>query len=316
MNYTFFLLNKFYSKDAPKRLEIDESTLIKIIRNPKPFKDKLMIPGWNFCHNEPEKIDRSIEKPTHRRVLNTGFTGTSVLLLDFDNKDSNSVSIEQVCMFFRDYKFFLYTSFNNTKKVAKFRVILPLDRFYPKIVTEFIRKHFPSKDSPGIKIIQDFFLVDDRTCFENARYFTGPAKNVNPPKDPENPYQYQFKVNDGKLFSFSPITQYILKASKEEKELLKRVEEKAKLRKEEKSKKNEFGIIENNDKDTEPAIRYAKREISYLCSGEHHKTWLRISSFLKHVGLEGDQIYEILEPSVPSDRKNGIEELRRIVFGG
>jgi hypothetical protein len=313
MKFTIHSIPEFYANTKPRTNLLEEVELVNKLKHPKGYLDKLTIPGWNFCKNDTSKI-RMGSDLTPRKLFNTGFIGTSVLLMDFDNKNGNLATYYKAISFFKNYKFMLYTSFNNTKNTHKFRIILPLDQFYKRYITELIRVNYPTETQKGIPILKSHFLLDDQTCFETPRYFTGPAINKNVPEDSNNPYEYKVHIQDGELFSFKPIFPMLRDHVEKQKDKVKQLEdEKEKKRKEKLQREGEFakaGFRETSDKDI--AIRYAQKELSNPTDSSY-KTWRRINWFLKNVGLEDDERFRIIEPYIIDGRE---KEVERLVYGG
>lgn len=177
----------------------------RMIEKPQIIDDKTKIPQWKFCTVNGE------------RRCNDNMNTTNVLMLDFDDKD---YTISEFECAYKEYKFYLHTSYSHTDEHNKFRVILFLNNTYE--INKLFYKCYDKKYSPYF-IISNMFPKADPTSFVKSQFFKVPAIKENG--------NYYYKFNDGNLFSFDDFKSgfrfaYQLCESKQE-EYLRKVESEA-----------------------------------------------------------------------------------------
>lgn len=264
----------------------------KSFENPKSYPDKSLVPLWNLAEYNEQPYDETLSP---RQNFNRGLLKQRFLLLDFDSKEER-FDIEAVQDNFSKYNYWFYTSYNNSKEIPKFRIILELDQAYSKEDLKIIKSNY-------ITYFKSYFLLDDKTTFEINRWFCVPALN------PERPDNYQFKINQtGTPFPTDKLELYIrvckravqIKQEQSERQMEKMLKERAK------------GTYDET-KGKVSAEAYAHKELSSMHDGSKHDTRLRISGFLHRTGhFTNDEIYAIMSPHCPTN--DILEKTRKMIY--
>ena len=159
-----------------RKLEIDLEALVS-----RPsfahYKTKLpQIQFWGLAEGAPPKRDSS------------NYTLVSALILDYDSGKSIQSFIDQ----YSSFQFYLYTTFSNSSKCTKFRVIMPLETPIPySLIHDRLVK----------KTLCEYFNGCDASGFSNFHKI--PA--INPKAD--TPYVYH--INDGTPINIKKETRQI-----------------------------------------------------------------------------------------------------------
>lgn len=138
-------------------------------------KPKDEVPLWLF-------VSLHKDAPRRRNMLN--YDAIHAIIIEWDNKVSISMTIEQFEVKYKHLAYALHTTSSHTTARPKFRAILPLDMKYPysmfhdRFVKEAMLEYFP-----GI----------DASCFSNFQKI---------PALPANPSEYQYRINQGAKFSY------------------------------------------------------------------------------------------------------------------
>lgn len=151
------------------------------------YKDKIpQIQFWTLAEGAPLKRDSS------------NYTSVSALILDYDSGKSIQSFIDQ----YSSFKFYLYTTFSNSSKCTKFRVIMPLETPIPySLIHDRLVK----------KTLCEYFAGCDASGFSNFHKI--PA--INPKAD--TPYTYH--INDGAPINIKKETRDIYLSVKMDDEL-------------------------------------------------------------------------------------------------
>lgn len=169
----------------------DLSSYIKqTIENPTSVDNKTDLGLWNFA---TIPIDKQISAGSWERTsLNKAFTGTLILVLDYDD---GVITPQNFVERFGAFEFHLHTSFSHTPEVPKFRVIMPLEAPLSVEQLSVIRK---------TDLAEKLFGPVDKTCFEASRYFFKPGVSC------RNPNDYFTHSNSGIHFTLSPADRFEL----------------------------------------------------------------------------------------------------------
>lgn len=177
-----FVRNFYETAETAKN--IDFKYIENQIINPNQYSDKNEIPlifAYNFNNNTANK-DNAIS--------------ISYLILDFEK----SISISSFLEKYKEFKFYLYTSFSHKIKDTsdRFRVIIPLDRDYT--IEEYSDYCVKLKMERGHCVLSKYFEGVDKSCFGIGFGQKAPGDNG----------FYEYHINEGKLFSFSDIPQKLV----------------------------------------------------------------------------------------------------------
>lgn len=172
-----FVRNFYESAETAKN--IDFKFIVKQIINPNQYSDKNEIPlifAYNFKNNTANK-DNAIS--------------LSYLILDFEK----SISIQDFIDKYKEFQFYLYTSFSHKIKDSsdRYRIIIPLDRDYT--IEEYIDFSTKLKLEKGHCVLSKYFEGVDKSCFGIGFGQKAPGDNG----------FYFYHINEGKTFSFSDI---------------------------------------------------------------------------------------------------------------
>lgn len=127
--------DNLYSKIAT---QIDFEELLTKVYD----KKKEELPMFNFC--------------SHSSSTSSGNDMTCAIVLDYDDGEETYVSFIKK---FKDYKFFIYTTASNSAYKEKFRVVIPLSKWYSyKVIEKFVKYHFNSIDACSGTSVRRFYL--------------------------------------------------------------------------------------------------------------------------------------------------------------
>ena len=172
-----YIKNQYDNK--MQALELDENRInvvAKCIAEPIVCPTKDTIPQWKFC-----TVNGNIR-------CNDNMGNTNILILDYDDSTYSYQEFEDR---FREFKYFLHTSYSYNGSNSKFRVLLFLDKEY-EIERIFCKTNKLIK-SP-LDLLLKYFNHVDPASFVKSQFFKVPAK-----KDKNSPYYYN--IHEGKLFS-------------------------------------------------------------------------------------------------------------------
>ena len=175
------MLVRRFHESAKTARDIDFSHILNQIKNPIKYehKDELPLLFGYTCKNNI--------------ALKENLISVEYLILDYEK----SKTIDWFKEWFRQYQFYLYTSFSHKIKddSDRFRVIVPLDKSYDiKFYEEFSKKIKSKKQS----ILSMYFDGVDSTCFN----FIGQ-------KVPGDNGHYYYHINEGEKFSFGEIPELL-----------------------------------------------------------------------------------------------------------
>lgn len=170
------------SQRDPFLKEMDLS-LLEMCAKPSNLK-KEDLPQWMF-------IDL-IDPLSIRRNL-TNYKNCYAIIIEFDNKEGEYLSIEAFASKYSHLAWILHTTSSHTKDKHKYRVILPLDEPTPYAIWH---------DYDVREIMKEYFKGVDPSSFSNFQKI---------PALPANPEDYYYHVNKGARFSFLYIRDHVNK---------------------------------------------------------------------------------------------------------
>lgn len=158
--------------------------LFEFIKNPiTTISDKTLIPQFQFI---------TIKEGGEYIRDRTNYDTIEAITLDIDK----GITIGKAVKILKKYKFYLFTSFNNTRECHKFRIILPLNKAvnYNDIASKLFKEIFFNQ-----------FNFVDQSSFSNFQKM--------PCVNPERPDCYFYHFNEG-IFFDSFLDQMFLEYSK------------------------------------------------------------------------------------------------------
>lgn len=145
-------------------------------------KPKDEVPLWLF-------VSLFKDSPRRRSMLN--YEAICAIIIEWDNKTSIDMTIEQFMDKYKHLAYALHTTSSHTKDRPKFRVILPLDMEYP--YTAF-------KDRFVKEAMLEYFPGIDASCFSNFQKI---------PALPANPDDYFCAMQGGAKFGLAMVQERI-----------------------------------------------------------------------------------------------------------
>ena len=185
--YSMTLWKGLYEKKPTYELTWNFETLCRALSKPRPRpKDKKYLPLWSPNRFVP--VEQRVLSDIGSVRLKENVESLSCLVLDYDEGET----IEEAKKKWEKYTFILYTSFNHSKKLDKFRVVLPLLK--PVLAKNWLAAWRWAELHSGLTI--------DTKCKDPNRLYFFPCNPA--PEEPSHFYVNQAKTIDLSHLRYEP----------------------------------------------------------------------------------------------------------------